>query len=95
MMTREQGWAGDLESLLRLNHQAGDTFVLRDAYALIPELQRLRPEAKNVEARVRDALQQLKHKGRVVFLAKKGTYRLSGPRSSPSSPLSVTRSVTR
>jgi len=76
MMAGQPSWADELEALLRARHEAGEVFTSDDAYALIPELLHTRPDARNVEARVRDALQQLKHRGRVEFLSKKGTYRL-------------------
>jgi hypothetical protein len=74
-MARPAGWADDLDAALRTRLKAGERFTIEQAYECIPDLMKKRPDAKNVEARVRDALQQLKHKGKAEFL-EKGHYRL-------------------
>jgi len=84
-MTRdERSWAEDLYALLQQRFRVGEMFTLDQAYELIPELVRLRPGAKNVEARIRDALQQLKHRRCLRFLSQKGTYRLTAERAASS-----------
>ena len=74
-MSREQSWVGDLDGLLRERFKPGDEFTLTDVYAFEPELLRTRPNAQNVRARIRDALQQLRHHRTLEFL-EKGRYRL-------------------
>lgn len=76
-----RSWSADVEQLVRTRWKPGEQFTLSQVYEFVPELQRLRPDGSNiqnvatVQTRVRDALQQLRHQRRVVFLGE-GTYRL-------------------
>lgn len=68
-------WQNDVEQLLRSRWARGEPFSLTAVYEFIPELQALHPSSQNVQARVRDALQGLRHR-RVVEFLDKGRYRL-------------------
>lgn len=81
MANRARGntWMEDVEDLLRQNWKAGEVFRLSDAYSIVGELQRRRPDSARisdivmVQTRIRDALQQLRNQKRVSFLGS-GTY---------------------
>jgi hypothetical protein len=68
-------WASDVEQLIRSRCAPGEQFTLSQVYEFLPDLERLHPGAQNINARVRDALQTLRQKRTVEFVAK-GKYRL-------------------
>lgn len=75
-MAASQTWAKEVEALLRAAYSPGQVFSISDAYLLIPGLSDGRRDASNVNARIRDALQQLKHQGKLEFMSKRATYKL-------------------
>ncbi len=68
-------WVADLERLIRNQWVSGDQFTIAQVYELSPHLEKLHPAARNLEARVRDALQGLRER-RIVEFVNKGVYRL-------------------
>lgn len=75
-MAGAHNWVDDVETLLRSRFAVGVTFTTMEAYSIVPDLLRTHPNARNPQARVRDALQGLRLRRSVEFLAKRGTYRL-------------------
>jgi hypothetical protein len=70
-------WTRDVEDALQaMGLEVGDEFKLIDAYRCVPLLTKLHPNNSNVEAKIRQQLQVLKHNGVLRFLDNNGNYQL-------------------
>ena len=70
-------WTRDVEDALRaMGLEVGDEFELIDAYRCVPLLRHLPPNNSNVESKIRQQLQVLKHNGVLRFLDNNGNYQL-------------------
>lgn len=70
-------WTRDMEDALRaMGLELGDEFKLTDAYRCAPLLSKLHPNNSNVEAKIRQQLQVLKHNGVLKFIDNNGNYQL-------------------
>ena len=73
-------WLDELETKLRTNWTPGQQFKLEDVYECCEEeLQRLHPENRHVQEKIRQLLQELRNGGRLEFVDEAGTYRLQPP----------------
>jgi len=70
----QKGWALDVLNVVR--SLGGDTFTLRQILEHSRDLQRLHPENRHVEAKIRQQLQVLRDLGLLEFVDNRGTYRL-------------------
>lgn len=69
----QKGWTLDVLNVVR--RIGNRTFTLKHVLMFAPELQRLHPENKHIEAKVRQQLQRLRDLGLLVFVDGHGTYR--------------------
>jgi type II restriction enzyme len=73
----QRGWTLDvLNAVRRIGKQI---FTLGDMRAHVDELQRLHPDNRHVEDKIRQQLQRLRDLGFVEFVDNKGTYRVRTP----------------
>lgn len=70
----DQTWTSEILAVIR-SHWANDQiFALADVYALAEPLTRKHPENHNVEAKIRQVLQQLRDLGEITFIDNEGRY---------------------
>lgn len=70
-------WLNILRSLVTSSWKAGQVFTLDDAYEFESTLASQFPNNKNVQAKIRQTLQQLRDAGEIEFADGKGSYKLT------------------